>query len=135
MVSRATGNIAYLGALLLGHHVLFGTPEKWNLAYIVFLILACLGVFFSQFFLRDSPEDLLARNKVDEAKATLEYYQGAGKSSYESEADNKLAEKLDDGKYSLRQLIPVITVAIVLTICAQRMAGREFLQYSATIFQ
>ncbi len=133
---RALGNLVLLGALLLGHQAFFGTPEKWNLAFIVLLLLSIIGIIFTTFFVHDSPEDLVYRNRVDEAKTVLEFYQGTPEDVPTSEYEWRGSwSDISNGKYSFRQILPVFEVAIAVTLASQRMGSREFLQYSTKIFR
>ncbi len=133
---RVLGNFVLLGGLVLGHQAFFGTPEKWNLAFIIPLFLSIIGVIFSTLFVHDSPEDLIYRNRVGEAKTILEFYQGTLEDVPTSEhgSSGSLTD-ISNGKYSFRQLLPVFGVAVVVTLASQRMGSREFYQYSTMIFR
>ncbi len=130
-------NFVFLGGLVLGHQDFFGTPEKWNLAFIVLLLLSIIGVIFTTLFVHDSPEDLIYRNRVDEAKTVLEFYQGAQEDQMSTVEYGSIGRWTDisEGKYSFRQLLPIFGVAIAVSLASQRMGNREASQYSTMIFQ
>ncbi len=133
---RALGNLVLLGALLLGHQAFFGTPEKWNFAFVVLLLLSIIGVIFTTLCVHDSPEDLIYRNRMDEARTILELYQGTQEDVPTTEhASSDSLTDMSNGKYSYRQLLPVFGVAVAVTLASQRMGSREFYQYSTMIFR
>ncbi len=132
IVFRLCGVVLAALASLLGHHSLLGTEEMWHWHFVLVIIMALLGIV-GFLVIPNSPEYFLASGDVENAKKSLEFYGDTGEVHDDLSEIRKSMEVTS--KLSLWQLSPVIFLAAVVTLTADRAIHVELLLYTTVVFE